>query len=107
MSSSQEDELLSIVSHFACGRVQTHHIFLLTSDLKLLVSLRNAAATFGEGSAPYESIRASVEQHVQSMKEKGQTTNITQTRQPIESASEAPAALSFGSLAFRPKPRTN
>lgn len=76
-------------------------------DSKLLVSLRNAKATFGEGSAPYESILASVEQHVQSMKANGQTTNITTTRQPDGSASEAPAALSFGSLAFRPKPRTN
>ena len=86
------------------NRADSSHA-ILTGRLKLLVSLRNAAATFGKGSAPYESIRASVEQHVQSMKAKGQPTNITQTRQPTESASEAPAALSFGSLALRPKPR--
>ncbi|KAM0712775.1 hypothetical protein Q7P35_000222 [Cladosporium inversicolor] len=83
MATSQDDELLSI----------------------LLVSLRNAAATFGEGSAPYESIRASVEQHVHSMKTNGQTTNITQTRQAPSPA--APSALSFGNLAHRPKPRSN
>lgn len=103
MTSSQDDELLSIVS-FIIDLMQKP----LTDSLKLLVSLRNAAATFGEGSAPYESIRGTVEQHVQSMKASGQTTNITQTRQTSQpSTQEAPAALSFGSLAFRPKPRSN
>ncbi|KAM0717206.1 hypothetical protein Q7P37_007058 [Cladosporium fusiforme] len=89
MTSTQDDELLSM----------------------LLVSLRNAAETFGEGSPPYESIRGTIEQHVQAMKARNQTTNITQARQGSHTASEqppeAPAALSFGSLAYRPKPNSN
>ncbi|KAK4494186.1 hypothetical protein PRZ48_014484 [Zasmidium cellare] len=49
--------------------------------LILLRNLRNAAATFGEGTPPYEGIRTTVEDHLQSMKKKGLSTNLTAARQ--------------------------
>ncbi|KAL1584090.1 hypothetical protein WHR41_08146 [Cladosporium halotolerans] len=84
--STQADELLSI----------------------LLVSLRNAAATFGEGSPPYESIRKSIEEHVQAMQASGHSTNITHARQSPQSAGAQQAAgdsmtLAFENLAIQPK----
>lgn len=76
--------------------------------LKLLVSLRNATATFGEGSPPYESIRKSIEDHVQAMQANGHSTNITHARQSPQSAGAQQAvgdsmALAFENLAIQPK----
>ncbi|KAK4574492.1 hypothetical protein LTR86_001333 [Recurvomyces mirabilis] len=72
----------------------------------LLVNLRNAAATFGEGTPPYESIRTTIEDHVRSMKATGSSTNISGVRKAREEANAATTELSapFANLAFRPKP---
>ncbi|KAK3721376.1 hypothetical protein LTR37_003252 [Vermiconidia calcicola] len=83
----------------------------------LLVNLRNAASTFGEGSPPYEGIRTTVEEHVQAMRAKGNSTDITSVRQTeqlasstsnVESVKPEPSfkgqnPMSFSNLAFRPK----
>ncbi|KAH9845026.1 hypothetical protein Tdes44962_MAKER06948 [Teratosphaeria destructans] len=50
----------------------------------LLVNLRNAAATFGEGTAPYESIKTTVQEHVRSMQAQGRKTNLTQLRHRLD-----------------------
>lgn len=68
----------------------------------LLANLRNAAATFGEGSPHCESIRTTVEEHLRNMKARGAATNITETRSA--SKPEEQPSMSFGNLAFRPKP---
>ncbi|KAF2482988.1 hypothetical protein BDY17DRAFT_323755 [Neohortaea acidophila] len=77
----------------------------------LLVNLRNAAATFGEGSPPYEAIRTVVEEHLQSMKAAGAKTNLTTIRKSERPDAPSPEkqsgnvnTLSFANLAFRPKP---
>ncbi|KAK3677851.1 hypothetical protein LTR78_001946 [Recurvomyces mirabilis] len=72
----------------------------------LLVNLRNAAATFGEGTPPYESIRTTIEDHIRSMRATGSSTNISGARKAHEEAHAATTELSasFANLAFRPKP---
>jgi hypothetical protein len=42
--------------------------------------LRNAGATFGEGTPPYESIRTVVEDHLNAMRAKGSKTDLTGVR---------------------------
>lgn len=82
--------------------------------LKLLVNLRNAVATFGEGTPPVEGIRTTIEDHIQAMKAKGVTTNLPGARRRpdadlqiidsvLASQPTTTGAMSFGSLAFRPK----
>ncbi|KAI7242052.1 hypothetical protein KC343_g7450 [Hortaea werneckii] len=56
---SQDDELLSV----------------------LLVNLRNAAATLGEGSRACEDIKLSIQEHIMKLQANGQLTNITGARQ--------------------------
>lgn len=48
------------------------------------MNLRNAAATFGEGTPPYESIRTTIREHVQSMQARGLKTNLTALRQKLD-----------------------
>lgn len=79
-----------------------------TDAQKLLANLRNAAATFGEGSPHCESIRTTVEEHLRNMKARGAATNITETRN-VTHGTAAPKTdeqlnVSFGNLALRPKP---
>ncbi|EME41096.1 hypothetical protein DOTSEDRAFT_135899, partial [Dothistroma septosporum NZE10] len=52
--------------------------------LQLLRNMRNAAATFGEGTPPYENIKKVVEDHLNEMKRKGKGTNIVKTRQKLK-----------------------
>ncbi|WPH04581.1 Hypothetical protein R9X50_00747300 [Acrodontium crateriforme] len=65
----------------------------------LLTNLRNAAATFGEGSPPHETIKTIIEEHLQAMKRRGAKTNIASMSKPQPS-------MSFENLAFRPKPKS-
>lgn len=79
------------------------------TNLQLLVNLRNAAATFGEGSPPHETIRTTIEDHLQAMKARGGSTNITATRSKQQEGQDlhshqGQTMTTFGSLAFRPKP---
>jgi hypothetical protein len=106
---SPDDELLSIVS--PCSVILDQTVQLFTNFYKLLVNLRNAAATFGEDSQAYKSIKATVDAHVRSMTAKGNATNITAIRQTTQVASKsndpakaAATPLTFSNLAFRPKP---
>ncbi|KXS93581.1 hypothetical protein AC579_3324 [Pseudocercospora musae] len=48
--------------------------------LILLRNLRNATHTFGEGTPPTESIRTTIEDHLQDMKRRGVTTNLAKAR---------------------------
>ncbi|KAK3068459.1 hypothetical protein LTR53_013932 [Teratosphaeriaceae sp. CCFEE 6253] len=73
----------------------------------LLTNLRNAKQSFGEGTPPYESIRTTIEEHVNSLKAAGLSTNLTGAR---KDDSQSPnqltnTTLSFSNLAIRPKPR--
>ncbi|KAI7081758.1 hypothetical protein KC356_g8916 [Hortaea werneckii] len=47
----------------------------------LLVNLRNAAATLGEGSQACEDIKLSIQEHIMNLQANGQLTNITGARQ--------------------------
>ncbi|KAK5115605.1 hypothetical protein LTR85_009776 [Meristemomyces frigidus] len=82
----------------------------------LLANLRNAAATFGEGTPPYESIRTTIEDHLQAMKNQGSQTNLTGLRkrgnpssQPTDPNTEGERGMqhanAFQNLAYRPKPQ--
>jgi hypothetical protein len=83
----------------------------------LLRNLKNAAATFGEGSNAEKSIRQTVEEHLLEMKAKGMTTNLARAREILAptrptartpdsttAISQTPRQLSFNNLALRPKP---
>ncbi|KAF7186503.1 hypothetical protein HII31_12205 [Pseudocercospora fuligena] len=48
--------------------------------LILLRNLRNATHTFGEGTPPTESIRTTIEDHLQDMKRRGVNTNLAKAR---------------------------
>ncbi|CZT14821.1 uncharacterized protein RCC_12217 [Ramularia collo-cygni] len=72
----------------------------------LLRNLQNAASTFGEGTPPYESVRATVEDHLREMRKQNKPTNITkaravQTRQKSDDDIVLPAM--FENLAIRTK----
>ncbi|KAK5134087.1 hypothetical protein LTR08_006977 [Meristemomyces frigidus] len=80
----------------------------------LLVNLRNAADTFGEGTPPYESIRTTVNEHLQNMKLKGAKTNLTGVRSFQEKSEQSANSktraqqpeqppIVFQSLPYRPK----
>lgn len=104
-SASADDELLTIVRLKLKGLPDFPNI---ANFIQLLVNLRNAAATFGEGSPPYETVRTTVEDHLQAMKAKGSSTNITaarttQSKAPLDAGSGQTSTM-FGTLAFRPKP---
>jgi hypothetical protein len=89
------------------------HTQLYTSNpSQLLVNLRNAEATFGLDSEPYRAVRATVKEHLKSMKAKGTPTNLTGVRQSqsseqVESKQSETASTSgpgaFANLAYRPK----
>jgi len=104
MTPSPDDELLAIVRL----KATCMSTWINTNDYKLLANLRNAAATFGEGSPHCESIRTTVEQHLRNMKARGAATNITETRSASSSnettGPEEQPTVSFGNLAFRPRP---
>ncbi|KAK5112617.1 hypothetical protein LTR62_003932 [Meristemomyces frigidus] len=68
----------------------------------LLVNLRNAAATFGEGTPPHESIRTTIEDHVRGLKQSQPRMSITGVAQ--SSAHAVEPAMVFANLAHRPKP---
>ncbi|KAK3052037.1 hypothetical protein LTR09_006991 [Extremus antarcticus] len=74
----------------------------------LLVNLRNAEATFGQGTPPYETIQTTVKEHLESMKARVILTNLTGVRRQSQpsAAPEKPASTTFANLAFRPKPST-
>ena len=99
-----DDELLAIVGH----QYQKLPGTKAEKRCKLLVNLRNAEATFGQGTPPYEAIRTTVKEHLESMKANGISTNLTgvrQTQQPEQNGAQGkPASTAFGSLAYRPKP---
>lgn len=86
----------------------------MTKYLKLLVSLRNAAATFGEGSQPHESIKTTVQEHLLAMSAKDLKTNLTAYRTfqsgsatgrdaDADSLDSPMAALTLDDLELRPK----
>ncbi|KXT00503.1 hypothetical protein AC578_4088 [Pseudocercospora eumusae] len=73
--------------------------------LILLRNLRNATHTFGEGTPPTESIRTTIEDHLQDMKRRGITTNLAQARSQSSKKPEDYAQLVdvFANLAIRAK----
>ncbi|KAK8219299.1 hypothetical protein M8818_001033 [Zalaria obscura] len=48
--------------------------------LSLFINLRNAAATFGSDSAQYQTIQGTVYEHLRSMQDAGQKTNVTDAK---------------------------
>jgi len=108
---STNDEILGIVSMDQTNSAITNAG--LTSTWQLLTNLKNAAATFGEGTPPVEDIRTTIEEHVRAMKASGDRPNLTAARRTdhveddlgtFKQPSIQPSpVMSFGNLAFRPK----
>ncbi|EME78429.1 uncharacterized protein MYCFIDRAFT_80845 [Pseudocercospora fijiensis CIRAD86] len=80
--------------------------------LILLRNLRNATHTFGEGTPPTESIRTTIEDHLQDMKRRGVTTNLAKakagasTSQDTEKPEDYAQLVDvFAKLAIRSKER--
>lgn len=77
---------------------------LRANKSQLLRNLKNAASTFGEGSPAYESVKATVTEHLIDMKRQNKPTNVTKARDVQSQASkqdeiELPAM--FEGLAIR------